>query len=352
MAKMRRLATLMLFVAASSAAPAAPMTFQYSGKQGNCDECEWIAADGEITFDTLNQFNKYLQSNPRIPHLYINSPGGDLIAGVELGKLFRANHMMVEVHRTLKSGDFNDIAKGACVSACSYAFLGGETRNADSQEIGIHQFSSSVANLGTPLTVTANDGGQDAKMVLSTTQTTTSYLIEYVVNMGVDPHFLSRASSLKDVYYLEKPDLDLYKVRWQPKEFLPWGIRVSGAGIYALSETRDNTLAATVFCRADRIPRLRLTGLADAKTLKDAMADAFGITAFGTPVSKSAVEYLTVGGKSVLEVRLDKLNQASIRPNVKIFDADVPHVSRSYFEYKLSNDGVVANVAAALKNCI
>jgi hypothetical protein len=329
------------------------MTFQDAAKGGNCDGCEWVAADGEITPDTPDQFRQYVRSNTYMFHLYINSNGGDLVAGVELGKLLRQNHMMVEVHRTVKSGTYlNDIAKGQCDSACSFAFLGGETRNADSGEIGIHQFSSTVDSIARPVTASGGAGSQDRKEILTTTQALTSYLIEYVVNMGVDPRFLSLATSKANLFYLEKPQLDLYRVRWQPKEFVPWSIHAAGAGLAASSQTRDGTLTATVFCRADRVPRLQLTAMANAKTLTDALADAFGITAFGMQVAKSAIQFPTVDGKPVMEIRVDKLNQASLRPGVKIFEADVPHVSRSYFEYKLSNEGLAANVALALKNCV
>jgi hypothetical protein len=345
---MRRLATSLIALVACSAAEAAPMTFQEAAQGGNCDSCEWIAADGEITTDTPNQFRKYFQSHPSA-YLFINSTGGDVVGGVELGRLLRQNRMMVEVHRTVKSGSYlNDVVKGQCASACSFAFLGGETRSAESGEIGIHQFTQTVKDASVkPVTSV----GDERKQLVATVQTIASYLIKYVVDMDVDPRFLALATSTANVFYLDKPQLDSFRVRWQPKEFVPWSIHATGAGIIASSQTRDGILTATVLCRADKIPRLQLTPMADAKTLNEALADAFSITAFGMPVAKSAIAYPTVNGKPVMEVRLDKLNVASLRPDVRVFEADVPHVNRNYFEYKLSDEGLVANVGAALRNC-
>lgn len=349
---MRRLATSLIFLVACTAAQAAPMTFQESALGGNCETCEWIAADGEITPDTPNAFRKYMQSHPLARYLFINSNGGDVVGGVELGRLLRERHIMIEVHRTVKSGSYlNDTVKGQCASACSFAFLGGEMRSAESGEIGIHQFTQTVRDvLAKP--VAPADGDEDRKKLVATTQVMASYLIKYVVDMDVDPRFLALATQTANVFYLDKPQLDSFRVRWQPKEFVPWSIHTAGAGIAASSQTRDGTLTATVLCRADKIPRLQLTAMADAKTLNEALADAFSITAFGMPVAKSAIGYPTVNGKPVIEVKMDKLNVAALRPDAKVFEADVPHVNRSYFEYKLSNEGLVANASAALKNCI
>jgi hypothetical protein len=175
---MRGLATIVLLIAVCSPAGSQPMTFRHASRGGNCDECSWVAAHGDITSDTPALFRRFMQESVasgygHVNRVYLDSQGGDLIGGIELGKLFRANHVTVAVFRTVKSND-SDIdfeeEGGKCVSACSYAFIGGERRNADSNQIGIHQFSASLTNSGRPLVVFKNEGGQQIAAALSTVQ--------------------------------------------------------------------------------------------------------------------------------------------------------------------------------------
>jgi hypothetical protein len=197
---MRGLATIILLIAISWPARSEPMTFFDAWAVGGCSACGWVAAEGEITSDTPTLFRRFLQKpaeRGRVTHVYLNSQGGDLVGGVELGRLFRANHITVEVLHTFNVRDpiaqnfNNDTEGGKCVSACSYAFIGGEERYADSDQIGIHQFTTSLKNSGRPLVVLKNEGGQEIAATLSTVQAATAYLIDYVNTMGVDPRFLS-----------------------------------------------------------------------------------------------------------------------------------------------------------------
>ena len=68
------------------------MTFREESNGGNCSVCSWFVADGEITSETPKQFEKFVAdknySDPGT--IYLNSPGGDLMAGIKLGELIRA----------------------------------------------------------------------------------------------------------------------------------------------------------------------------------------------------------------------------------------------------------------------
>jgi hypothetical protein len=44
----------------ASLARKSPMTFHYASQGGNCDHCEWIAAQGTITADTPDSFKTFL----------------------------------------------------------------------------------------------------------------------------------------------------------------------------------------------------------------------------------------------------------------------------------------------------
>jgi hypothetical protein len=356
---MRRLPLLVL-VATCSAAHSDPMTFRYAHNGGHCEGCRWTAADGDITSETPAQFQSYINTHGVPGYLEINSQGGDLGGGVGLGRLFRSNHVIVYVHRTVKGQvegypDIDGLEKGVCISACSYAFIGGETRDADSQEIGIHQFSASLSNSGHPIVVPQKTAVGDATTILSTTQAATAYLIDYVNSMGVDPRFLSLASASAKIYYLSESELDLYKVRWQPKELMPWTIRVWGSGVYALSQSRDGTLSAMVFCRADKVLHFQITGLTDdVSKLADAKNEIDSVEIFGVEVHPSAVQVISLNGRSpVLDIPLEGLDPNSIKSNTPAFDIDVvANAFRWLFTYKIPIVGAAANVSVAMKNCI
>jgi hypothetical protein len=349
---------LLVLMATCLAARSAPMTFRLAGNGGNCAGCQWIAADGEITSKTPDVFRKELDGLRgdlgEILIVHLNSQGGDLFAGVELGKLFRANHLVVSVSRTVKSktSPFDDSEEGVCLSACSYAFIGGETRYAEPREIGIHQFSSSLSNSGRRIVKIRKERGREIRVILSTTQSATAYLFDYVTSMGVDPRFLALASSAQNIYYLTKSELDLYRVRWQPTDFMPWSIRVSGRGIQAFSQSRDHSLTATVFCRADGIPRFQITGQADQATLNKDREVISGIEVLGIPVDLDAMEIKAIDGKPTIEIKMKKFDPKSLPPDVYALSIDAHPVFGRHFFYTLSREGAGVNISAALQNCI
>lgn len=66
-----------------------PMTFNTAGTGGNCNGCEWIAAEGNITVDTPEQFANFISEKlggtETKYEVAFNSPGGNLLAGVSIG---------------------------------------------------------------------------------------------------------------------------------------------------------------------------------------------------------------------------------------------------------------------------
>ena len=93
----------------------------------------WIVAEGEITSETPEQFKEFLATINIEDYEYVsfNSSGGNLFAGIELGRLLREKNLSTSVGRT----DFDESGYaienrygGECLSACVYAFLGGQYR--------------------------------------------------------------------------------------------------------------------------------------------------------------------------------------------------------------------------------
>ncbi|WP_323770347.1 hypothetical protein [Antarctobacter sp.] len=172
----------------------------YSG--GNCISCTWIAAQGVITADIPAAFQTFLDeqalTNLSGVNIHLNSPGGNLGAALALGRMIRASGAGTVVAETAGVRTdyglhdlFLETDKPACLSACVFAFIGGETRVARSDTIGqmrgyqthgplgVHQFYGPDAGPATvDPTVRVADQGR------------TALLLEYVAEMGVSAELL------------------------------------------------------------------------------------------------------------------------------------------------------------------
>lgn len=149
-----------------------------------------IIATGKIDPATGDAFKAFLKQNGKLGQTWrvqvrLNSGGGSLVAGLQMGRLIRQHQMSIVI---------ND----DCASACAYAAMGGVTRQVDHNgRIGLHQFSrrSTTESLNSRIE-------SDAQIVIAT-------LIDYVQEMGVDPSILSRASktSPEDIWWLSPREL-------------------------------------------------------------------------------------------------------------------------------------------------
>lgn len=94
-----------------------------------------IALQGRISRDTALQFDKVVKKAAefgcRDPLLLLESPGGSLMTGIELGR---------DVHYS----GFRTIVRDYCASACALIFLGGKQRilAGSRARIGLHQAAS------------------------------------------------------------------------------------------------------------------------------------------------------------------------------------------------------------------
>jgi hypothetical protein len=105
----------------------------------------FLFLDGRIDADTPQLFRRYLEQNnvPSRSHVIINSPGGNLFAGMELGRLFRKHSLSIDVGRkSLTSKKRFDTEIGGCFSSCAIAYLGGEFRYLKAgSRYGVHRFA-------------------------------------------------------------------------------------------------------------------------------------------------------------------------------------------------------------------
>jgi hypothetical protein len=100
---------------------------------------------------TPSDFEHFVAQDKYIPPtIRFHSPGGLLVAGVELGQKIRAHGFNTEVGSDLwdpkgEPKDWRVSARrpGVCASACAYAFLGGVERTLDEDSrFGVHRFYS------------------------------------------------------------------------------------------------------------------------------------------------------------------------------------------------------------------
>ncbi|MFZ5748408.1 MAG: hypothetical protein ACOY45_12225 [Pseudomonadota bacterium] len=90
-----------------------------------------LVASGEIRVGEGQRLAQAIASAGSISEVWLNSPGGVLTEGMAMGRALR------------KSGILTRVANGnACVSACTFAFLGGPIRIIDGDAYyGVHMFS-------------------------------------------------------------------------------------------------------------------------------------------------------------------------------------------------------------------
>jgi hypothetical protein len=86
---------------------------------------------GVIDSAAPKRFEMYVQKNhiPDLSFVYINSPGGDLLSGIELGRLIRRFGFSTDIGKKSSRSDKRyDVDPGGCFSACAYTYLGGRFR--------------------------------------------------------------------------------------------------------------------------------------------------------------------------------------------------------------------------------
>ena len=250
---------------------------------GNAVEACYIVAEGELDAKAKESFEALLAKGVDGSQVLLNSGGGDLGAGLRLGREIRKRGMQTVI------GRWNDVSRfeeplndGKCLSACAYAFLGGVIRKVPSgNKIGFHQFALASG----------------ATASLSAGQEASALLVSYLVEMGVDARLFALATSApsQDMFYPSAAQLEEYDVV-TPQGFAHFVLEPYRDGVIAasrrLSATRayDEVNVLTAFCRNGH-PRFLLT--APRHGLQDAMS---GLEA-GIELDRS--ESIRLGSESI-----------------------------------------------------
>jgi hypothetical protein len=199
----------------ASAAGAEEMGFRVVGlNAGNCrSNCpKVIAAEGEIGEGTPDAFLNFVAQNVGGGNLHgivlLDSPGGKVVASMELGQAIRRLGMAVIVARPaadLSTGTMA-LVSGRCYSACVYALMGGKKRVIPRHSrVGIHRmFNYSTSfdfSEGLRRERNYDDGGMRAM------------LARYASGMGVSADLVNLAerTSPDQLYMLTAADI----ARWR-----------------------------------------------------------------------------------------------------------------------------------------
>src|ERR1700688_3036112 len=124
---------------------------------------DYIFADGYFCPDTDKKFEQYVTANPPkspVTIVVLNSGGGDLGAGLRMGRVIRQHKMwtqigsqlplMIPQNENIPPQNVPYIAEpssppfaGECASACTFTFMGGTNRIIGyASNYGVHQFES------------------------------------------------------------------------------------------------------------------------------------------------------------------------------------------------------------------
>jgi hypothetical protein len=250
-----------------------PMTFAIASSGGNCSRCTWISAIGVITEKTPEDFRSIISgSGHRNIDILLHSPGGNIAAGLVLGKLIRDSGLSTIVARTTNEqatdywGTWSQYAEpGECSGACAYTFLGGANRALDTEyhrmagrsRIGFKQFPISGEN-GPGFSLSASDTPHSSAQILS------GIVVAYAIEMGVDGRIFTLSSGVKpgETFYPPIETLNLLRVI-SAEGFGPWQVEVHKDGLVAFAkELSEATLVQriTLFCRqGSRTPVLMMT---------------------------------------------------------------------------------------------
>lgn len=254
-----------------------PMEFGNATNKGNSNTSAWTVAVGRITQDTPQKFLEFAREHG-VGQVVLHSPGGNLSAGLELGRLFRKFEATTHVGKTIRWDVEDDhpcrtwwdtVESGECSSACAWAFMGGVTRflpspyypTTESSRLGFHQFFDPTDALEDAVSAAEIRKLRDAS--ISVAQYFTGETVLYALDMGVsaDAVALATRTDSSKMYYPSPKTLSELKVT-TPQGFGKWFLEPYKSGLVAAAKPDLPTsmlVQTTTFCRKLGDPKLLLT---------------------------------------------------------------------------------------------
>ena len=173
---------------------------------------EVIVADGVIEDGTPQAFVDFVKTATVDPGLravvFMNSPGGQVVASMKLGAIFRKLKVVGIVGRVAAHGSLEGPIAGSCVSACVYALMGAIRRIVPPQsQVATHRMSAEEKTLAQWVF-----GGHGARRLAD--QDMVDALARYAAGMGVSAALVREAESRspEDVHVLSARELRRWRL--------------------------------------------------------------------------------------------------------------------------------------------
>ena len=217
---------------ASAAQPEATMTVTVVPRSESSvfRDTALVYLEGKIDPGAPDRLSRALDGVKGKIAIWLNSPGGNLFAGMQLGRIIRKRGASTYII------DYRTLLPGECYSSCSLAFLGGVYRfNNNGARYGVHRASLRAGPAG--------DLGQDLSAAVGS----------YIREMGVDARLL-------DLWVRAAPD-EMYLLSQQEAEGLgvvnngrrppDWSIAASAGGARLQGRQATIDVMGTVFFSCD-----------------------------------------------------------------------------------------------------
>lgn len=241
----------MLCAGRPAAAPATEMSVTLVPRSSTAlsREAALVQLDGPIDARAPDRLAAALEGVDGRIDVWLNSAGGNLFAGMQLGRIIRVHGARTYIidARTLRAGE--------CYSACSLAFLGGVYRfNNNGARYGVHRAS---------LRVGESAGGADLEPQLS------AAVGSYIREMGVDARLLAfwQKAGIDDMYLMSQQDTLELGVANNGRQPPAWTITPSsdGSRLEGRQTTVDGAGMVSFSCEKERIVLSSVYDAADAR---------------------------------------------------------------------------------------
>ncbi len=239
-----------------------------------------ITVEGEIEAGDSEKFKRFWEENAYDAFRFsiaLNSPGGSLSEGIELGKYFRENGVATVVQKYTPRApmesewDYSFSAKpmpgSGCYSACALAFMGGVERSVpEGSEIGFHQFYGGTEE-------------RSAEDAMVSTQAVSAMISEYLRTMGASPELFEIMSVTppEGMFIPKKTEMDALGIN-PVTAFQNFSLAPKEGGIVATAINPSNpgslerVYEIETFCWKGR-PMINLYGLDKSSGLPTYVAD-------------------------------------------------------------------------------
>ena len=300
-----------------------------------------IFIDGRIDEGAAGRLRDELAARDIVTaRVYLNSPGGLLLEGMELGRLIREHGYATYIGRPQGAG--TSAQPGSCSSACVFAFIGGVYRFAPPQSrVGVHRFSSDSPT------------GADPDMV----QRISAAIIAYIREMGVDVDLFDRMSRRGKEQLLILTERDLQQLRVVNAGRLPaeWSIEASGGTLHlnGVQQTSDGTGELSFSCKDGQVlfrPVVEVNE-SSADAVDSVVRHSIRIGSWLEPLAEPVEPISVQDGRAsaVFALAPEQIRRMQSSPSVG-YEAQLRDLS-SYVNVSVDTGGSVDKIRKFLKGC-